>query len=161
MSTNNKPLKKNNDVPKSHVKWDLKRNQMYMTTPQDPYWVNPQASTLLNLSWNQCYPRQHRKSFWQPGRYMWQLSVGTMSTRALMCAVYDLQQSIYWQLCNNSYFRRTWHKLTNYRLLLLQKTAKRCILSGENIVVRPGMTRHSHKLMGARYVALTITGESL
>ena len=40
------------------------------------------------------YPRQHRKSFWQPGRNMWQLSISTESSRARICAVYGVKRRI-------------------------------------------------------------------
>ena len=63
--------------------------------------------------------------------------------------------------------QRPWHTIYNlkdYGLLLLQGTAKQMTFVGRNIVarlVRPGQTRKSHELWSARYVELTITGESL
>ena len=63
--------------------------------------------------------------------------------------------------------QRPWHTIYNlkdYGLLLLQGTAKQMTFVGRNIVarlVRPGQTRKSHELWSARFVELTITGESL
>ena len=108
--------------------------------------------------------RQHRKSFWQPGKYMWQLSMNMKRSRARMCAVYGEKQRIWWEFCNNSYYWQTWHKLTDYRLLLLQETAKRWLLMGKNIIAQrvwPRKMRKSLELWSTRYEVLIITAKSL
>ena len=164
VSTNNKPL----------TKPMMSQSPMSSDTSNARKFTWQQHKTHIGLiprllrSWIyhviNFYPRQHRKSFSQSGRYMWQLSVSTESSRARMCAVYGVKRRIWWQFCNNSYYRLTWYKLTEYRLLLLQGTAKQMTFVGQNIVarlVRPGQTRKSHELWSARYVELTITGESL
>ena len=158
VSTNNKPLTKPM-MSQSPVSSDTS-NASKFTWQQHKTHIGLIPRLLRSWIYHviNFYPRQHRKSFSQPGRYMWQLSVSTESSRARMWAVYGVN-SYY-----NSYYRMTWYKLTDYRLLLLQGTAKKMIFVGQNIVarlVRPGQTRKSHELWSARYVELTITGESL
>ena len=103
------------------------------------------------------HPRQQRKSFWQPGKYMLLLSISMERSRVRICAMYDVN-NIFDD--NSALINSTYRLGINLRLPSLRKNKWEGDCQVETFW-RDVWARKSHEIWTARYVVETITGKSL